>query len=231
MSNALLEVGQFQINQRLDEESTSSIVKTHQGAEVYYYSEQQERLTAVTVSSRSRTAISRKHSIVEQYFNSDSEGRLESRKRTAAKIKSFDAVFAVLDWSLRGDVVNAHDAAVDLLAECNVILVSATQYCYLEYSRTNKGGNQLDLDTKLDVLVNGLARASKLSAELRLKAVIQLAGSKSRVVKAAVIDAAAMLVNRRNKKSVQALLQWFTSNKEADQYIRQYAEEVLSDIT
>jgi len=231
MTSELAEAQQLQINQSsLIEGTTSSTIKTQQAAGVYYYSytDNLDRVIATTVSTRNRAFHTRRHSAVDLFFRLAPEKRLEIRKKTAAQIKSFDAVFTILDWSLRGDITNAYDAAVDLLAECNAILVSALQYFYLEYS---KSVNQIDLDAKLDVLINGIARANKISAEARLRAVIQLAGSKSRIVKAAIIDAASMLVNKRNRKTVKALLSWFSSSKEADSYIRQYAEDALTDLT
>ncbi|NJL21605.1 MAG: hypothetical protein HC895_13580, partial [Leptolyngbyaceae cyanobacterium SM1_3_5] len=191
---------------------------------------QAEPIIATTISSQKQLFESGRELEIDQYFRSAVEERAELRKKVASKVKSFKAVFAVLDWSLRGDVPDAYAAAVDLLAECNAILISALQYFYLEYPKTPKGISQIDRDTKLDVLINGLARAQKLSAEARLKAVIQMAGAKRRVVKAAVIDAATLLVNRRNKKSVMTLLTWFASNKETDAYIRQYSQDALEDL-
>jgi hypothetical protein len=166
--------------------------------------------------------------LIEQYFRYDAKQRLEFRRKTALRIKSFESIFLVLDWSLRGDVDDAYDSAVDLLAECEGVLIGALQYLYLEYSA--KGVNQLELETKLDVLINGLARAQRLSAESRLKAVGSLMASKSRIVKVAIIDAFVLLENKRNKKRIRGFLSWFAS-KETDAYIRQYAEDALEDLT
>ena len=230
MTSELIEIQQIQASHSpLGEGTTSSIVKPQQVG-YYHYAEQPDSLRATTGSFYSESFLALKDPVIDQYFILAPEARPSIRRKTAARIRSFQAVFTVLDWSLRGDVTDAYDAAVDLLAECNDILIRSLQYLYLEYPKVNKGANQIDLDTKLDVLISGLARASKPSAEARLKVVIQLAASKSRIVKVAVIEAAAMLVNRRTGKSVKALLNWFASDKEADSYIRHCARNALDDL-
>ena len=92
------------------------------------------------------------------------------------------------------------------------------------------GANRLNLEAKLDLLINGLARAHRLSAESRLKAITALMSCKSRIVKAAIIDAIVILENKRNKKLIKELLNWFASAKETDAYIQQYAEDAIDNL-
>jgi hypothetical protein len=165
---------------------------------------------------------------IEHYFRSNDQDRLEMRRKVALRVKTFETVFLVLEWGVRGDVHDSYAAAVDLLAECEGILIGALQYLYLEYPR--KGTKQLDLETKLDVLIQGLARAHRLSSESRLRAVTALVSSKSRIVKAAIVDAVSALENKRNKRMIKELLSLFSSSRETDTYIRQYAEDALEDI-
>jgi len=169
-----------------------------------------------------------KDPLIENYFRSGFQERISSRRRVALRLKSFDSVFLVLEWSQRGDVDDAYDAAVDLLAECEEVLIGALQYLYLEYPR--EGRDRARLEIKLDVLISGLARASRLSCESRLRAITALMGCESRIVKTAIIDAIAKLEHKRNKKQVRGILEWFASPNQFDTYVREYAKEALEDL-
>ncbi|MCU0568898.1 MAG: hypothetical protein MUF49_20155 [Oculatellaceae cyanobacterium Prado106] len=165
--------------------------------------------------------------VIVEYFR-EPELRPVLRKKASLGIRTKESVFSVLDWSIRADVDEAFDAAVDLLSECGNCLVDGLVYLYLEYPL--KSTTQFDLEKKLDVLINGLARSQQLSAEKRLTAISELMSSKSRIVKAAIIDALAMIVNSRNKKRVEGMLKRYASSSEADIYIQNYAKEVLEDL-
>jgi hypothetical protein len=229
MNNEITELREIQL---LGKATASSTFKPQQSERVCYYiypeSTENSRITTVPSSTQPLPVL--KNSLIDEYFRLSPINRATVRKRTVAQIKSVSAVFAVLDWSLRGDIANSYDAAVDLLAECGDVLVKSIEYFNLENLRLYRSSNQIDSDTKLDVLINGIARASKLSAATRLKVIIQLSSSKSRMVKAAIIDAAVLLVNQKNKKPISTLLTWFASSKEADDYVRRCAEEALAEI-
>jgi hypothetical protein len=218
MSSSILE------NQRIQAPSVSSIETSS-----LVTSEQIIDLTTTSsISIAEQLPAAQNDPLIERYFRSDAQGRSESRRTTALRIKTIEAVFLVLEWSQRGDIDYAYDAAVDLLAECEIILLKALQYLYMEYPRA--GVNRLKRETQLDALISGLARASRLSFERRLIAITTLMSCESRIVKTAVIDAIAMLEHKKNKKQIRGLLEWFTSAKQIDNYVREYAKEALEDL-
>lgn len=172
--------------------------------------------------------------LIREYFLSSSTQRAKSRKRIARSVSSLKSVLAVLSWGISGKASDAYDGAVDLLAEVdNVDLLIATSK-YLEATSELSGNSSKShfLESLWEILIKAIACAYQIPVEQRFKLILNLITvSNRRIFKATIIDALTIIADEMNTESIRNLIGRFASIYEADQYIRNYAQEALQDIS
>ncbi|HBL57245.1 MAG TPA: hypothetical protein DDZ80_01320 [Cyanobacteria bacterium UBA8803] len=197
--------------------------------------------TQATDSSLKTTSVDSRYSdpdlLIREYFTSSSAQRAKLRKLIFQKIKLWQSVLAILAWSIRKEVSDAYDGAVDLLAECTDIyfLQSAAQYLesasLLWGASSSNIGNWSRLDDSWEVLIKGIACAYQIPAQERFKLILNIVQiSNRRIIKAAIIDALVILSDEMDAQAIKNVISRFASLHEADYYIRNYAEEALQGL-
>lgn len=167
--------------------------------------------------------------LIREYFIAKLSLRAKSRKFTAKYINSIEIVLEILKWSRKKGVPEAYDSAIDLLSECGSILLKVANSDEIE--KSNKNHDNIAIQEEWEVLIKGIACAYTLSAQERFNTITKLIlTQKTRLVKAAIIDALLMMQDEINPDAIKEHLAYFLSDHEADEYIRDYAQEAYKEI-
>ena len=168
---------------------------------------------------------------IENYFLSDPSQRKELRKDARKIVNSAPKVLEVLEWSTDTKVRDAYEAAVDLLARCDDVLLFLEVALYLR-------SKQLP-SKNCATFISGLARAQHILLHYRLGIIDQHRKSEQRVIKESVVEALFLLASEVQEKSegnsnigniLIQYLHWFASDKQSDPFIQRYAEDCLSEL-
>ena len=170
------------------------------------------------------------------YNNFNPEQRAKSRKVIVKSISSLKSVVAVLKWGINGKARDAYDGAVDLLAEINDInlLTDTGKYlAALSELLTNSPNNNmlLMLDSWWEIFIKGVGCAYHIPAEQRFRLLSSLIpASNRRLFKATVIDAFLVIADEMDTELIKDAIGRYSSDYEADRYIRNYALEALEGL-
>lgn len=167
--------------------------------------------------------------LIREYFITQPSLRPKLRKFTAKYINSIETVLEILKWSRKKGVQEAYDSAIDLLSECGSILIKLANSDAIE--RSNENHDHIAIEEEWEVLIKGIACACNLSTEQRFNTITQLISKqKSRLVKASIIDALLIMQDEIKPDTIKKHLAYFLSDNEADEYIRDYAQEAAQEI-
>ncbi len=167
--------------------------------------------------------------LIREYFITKPSLRPKLRKFTAKYVNSVKIVLDILKWSRKKGVQEAYDSAIDLLSECGSILIKLANSDAIERSTENH--NHIAIEEEWEVLIKGIACACNLSAEQRFNTITKLISKqKSRLVKASIIDALLIMQDEIKPDAIKKHLAYFLSDNEADEYIRDYAQEAYQEI-
>lgn len=158
---------------------------------------------------------------IAKYFSGSAEDRNWLRSFIASSTRSIDSIMAILDWSVKPDLVEPYDAAVALLSEFGDVLLKTNDEFVKEPYHYN---DKPDLEEKWEVLIKSIGFAKNISFERRLYAITKLIpNQKRRLIKTAIIDALCSMQDEIGEGLVRMYLSYYASEVEPDEYIRQYA--------
>lgn len=175
--------------------------------------------------------------LITQYFLSSPEQRAKSRKVIVKSITSIKSVIAVLKRGINGKARDAYDGAVDLLAEINDINLLTDTGKYLaalsELLINSPDNNMLlMLDSLWEIFIKGVGCAYHIPAEQRFRLLFNLiTASNRRLFKATVIDAFLLIADEMDNKLIKNAIGRYSSDYEADRFIRNYALEALEELS
>jgi hypothetical protein len=167
--------------------------------------------------------------VIQEYFKSSPERRKDLRQLVAYSVKSTNSVLEVLESSIKTDVRDAYNAAVDLLAKSSDVTLEVARYPMLEHLISEK---------KVATLISGIARASHIPVTERLKVVLQNVQTGKRMIKESVVESLFLLADEAIENSlnsnilpiVKFYLSWFASDKQPDKFIQRYARDIIDEL-
>ena len=177
-------------------------------------------------------------SLIHRYFLSSSpEQRVHLRKAIAGIINRYNSILKILDFSKQGNIKDAYDAGVDLLAEFNTLELHNQAFQYLEaishlVEQSSSQKTRRLLEDFWEILTKGVSCAYKVSAEERFELIVKISMvSQRRLVKTAVIDALVTIAaEMEDVQPIKSFLGRYTSEYESDTYVRDYAQQALEDL-
>jgi hypothetical protein len=175
--------------------------------------------------------------LIHEYFlNSSAKRRIHLRSVISQLAKSKEAVIKILNLSRRGDIKDAYDAGVDLLAEFKSIEPHSEALDYLgsiaRLTENLPSKTKEKIEDSLEILIQGIACAYKVDAGKRFEQIKKAAEfSQSRLIKAAVIDALVIIAEEiSDVKQIKDYLIRYNPDNESDSYICACAQEAAEDL-
>ena len=177
------------------------------------------------------------HMIRRYFLDASLKQRILLRKIIAREAKHYNSILKILDFSRQGDVEDAYDAGVDLLAEFDTLELYDQAFQYLDAisQLVGQSSNQKTirrLEDFWEILAKGISCAYKVSAEKRFELIGKISmGSQRRLVKTAVIDALVTIADdMEDVQPIKNFIGRYTSEHELDNSVRDYAQEALEDL-
>jgi hypothetical protein len=168
-----------------------------------------------------------------QYFNANPDDRVNLRAITAKKIQSFTDILKVLPLANSLKIRERFDSSIALLAECkgSILLIAIHEILNLFHKRPEKA--RKDEDYWVIVILALVCCQNHIGTNEKLKALASLFAVQSKLtreVKTAIIDALSLLECDVNSQLLVRQLNHFTNQNELDQYVRNYAQEVIKNL-
>lgn len=168
-----------------------------------------------------------------EYFNADPNDRVNLRAITAKKIQSFTDILKVLALANSLKIRERFDSSIALLAECkgSILLIAIQEILNLFHKYPKKA--RKDEDYWVIVILALVCCQNHIGTNEKLKALASLCAVQSKLtreVKTAIIDALSLLEGDVNSQSLVRQLNHFTNQNELDQYVRNYAQEVIENL-
>ncbi|AFZ60376.1 hypothetical protein H6G54_14565 [Anabaena cylindrica FACHB-243] len=166
--------------------------------------------------------------LIKDYFQEHPNKRKALAKNVAQYITSTDTVLEVLDLGTSRKIREGFDATVMLLAECGNVIISTLNHLH-KPDLDNK--DLLVLEEKWEILITSIACTSNIPVQKRFNAIVKLIpDSNRRSVKAAIIDALLIMEDEIDIQAIKSQLEYFLSDSEHDEYVKEYAKEALEDM-
>ena len=171
---------------------------------------------------------------IREYFSYKPSIRTKKREEYTSYIKSTEDVFKVLELGNGKEFFDAYDGAIDLLAECEEeVLTKAVDVAKKRYISETTDEVAKSWEKNWDILIQGLTCALKIDVIQKITLILSLYLSPyklSRLIKLTLVDAIVDL--EIDKDWAISSLQPFTSKmRESDDFIRQYAQEVIESLS
>lgn len=165
---------------------------------------------------------------IEEYFALKPSARKQLREKYTAYIKSAkDIVFNIVEFGNARNITDAYDGAVDLLAECDEDVLTYAIEVAREKHISNKN---LEIaqswEQNWEILIKAVSCAIKIEPYKKMSLLLPLCDSKNKLsilIKLALIDAIVDL--DIDQELIMVMLQIFKSERESDNFIRNYAIE------
>ena len=177
------------------------------------------------------------HMIRRYFLDASLKQRILLRTIIANEAKHYNSILKILDFSRQGDVKDAYDAGVDLLAEFGTLELHDQAFQYLDSIShlVGQSSNQKTirrLEDFWEILTKGVTCAYKVPAHERFELISKISmGSQRRLVKTAVIDALVTIADdMEDVQPIKNFIGRYTSEHEPDSYVRDYAQEALEDL-
>jgi hypothetical protein len=179
--------------------------------------------------------------LIKEYFLSSPEQRAQSRREIAQRFSSEKSILSILGWTHLTTVKDVYDGAVDLLAECGDVLLFANAGDSLltltNLSMRDRDSYRLEVyERSWEILIKGIGCAYHIQPQARLRLLQKLAVSllpilNRRSIKATLLDALANLFDQEgvNQHFIETYIQSFEHDR--DDYIRNYAKEILAELS
>ena len=165
---------------------------------------------------------------IKDYFQAHPNNRKALAKNVAQYITSIDKVLEVLDLGTSRKIREGFDATVMLLAECGNIIISTLHHLK---KPTLDNQNLLILEEKWEILIKSIACGSIISPQKRFDTIVKLIpDSNRRLIKTGIIDALLIMEDEIDIESIKSQLDYFLSNSEHDEYVKEYVKEALEDM-
>ncbi|WP_177176142.1 hypothetical protein [Trichormus sp. NMC-1] len=166
--------------------------------------------------------------LIKDYFQEHPNNRKALAQNVAKYITSTNTVLEVLDWGTSRKIREGFDATVMLLAKCGNVILSTLNHLS-KPSTDNK--DLLVLEEKWEILITSIACSSNIPAQKRFDAIVKLIpDSNRRSVKTAIIDALLIMEDEIDVQSIKSQLEYFLSDSEHDEYVKEYAKEAMEDM-
>lgn len=168
--------------------------------------------------------------LIREYFITKPSDRKHLRKCTAKNVNSVEAILEILEWSTKNYIQEGYDGAVDILAECNDVVLKVASQRLID--RIPNRSNISAQEEKWEVLIKGIACSQVISAQRRFNVITKLIleRNNSRSVKAAIIDALLIMQSEVDVNSIKSHLASFLTSNELDEYIQKSAKEAMEEI-
>ena len=168
-----------------------------------------------------------------EYLNANPNDRVNLRAITAKKIQSFTDILKVLALANSLKVRERFDISIALLAECkgSILVMAIQKILYLFHEHPKKA--RKDEDNWVIVILALVCCQNHIGTNQKLKALASLFAVQSKLtreVKAAIIDALSLLEGDVNSQLLVRQLNHFTNQNELDQYVSNYAQEVIENL-
>jgi hypothetical protein len=172
-------------------------------------------------------------SVLIGYFNADPNDRVKLRAITAKKIQSFTDILKVLALANSLKIRERFDSSIALLAECkgSILVIAIQKILNLFHEHPKKA--QKDEDNWVIVILALVCCQNHIGTNQKLKALTSLFAVQNKLtreVKTAIIDALSLLEDDVNSQLLVRQLKYFTNQNELDQYVRNYAQEVIENL-
>ncbi|MFM7408692.1 MAG: hypothetical protein ACKO3K_19060 [Cuspidothrix sp.] len=188
--------------------------------------------------------------LIKDYFQEHPNKRKALAQNVAKHITSVNLVLEVLDWGTSRKIREGFDATVMLLAECGNVIISSLSslarrglgcevlvtdlmiICSNHVRATSPDNKDLlVLEEKWEILIKSIACSSKISPQKRFDAIIKLIpNSNRRLIKTGIIDALLIMEDEIDIQSIKSQLEYFLSDSEHDEYVKEYAKEAMEDM-
>jgi len=166
--------------------------------------------------------------LIKDYFQEHPNKRKALAQNVAKYITSTDKVLEVLDLGTSRKIREGFEATVMLLAECGNVIISTLNHLP-KPSLDNKDVSILQ--KQWEIIITSIACTSKIFAQKRFDAIVKLIPySNRRSVKTAIIDALLIMEDEIDVQSIKSQLEYFLSDSEHDEYVKEYAKEALKDM-
>jgi|GEM_PF-1275639 len=221
------------LNALFDNNVSGSTIKLPE--EPYFFSSPEERIEKRLIDGlidwKSKQAV-------EKYFFSSPEERKELRKMTADSIKSDVAVLRVIYWADRRDIRDSENAIIDLLAKVDYMTLEVGPIPVLDTSVLDMLISNNSISAKsIATLLDGIARAEHIPIKERIEVILKWFKSEYKIIKESVINGLSLLFDeaKESKEDRKILpicisyLEWFASDKQSDSFIREYAQNVITE--
>lgn len=164
---------------------------------------------------------------IEEYFSLNPSSRAQLREKYAVYVKSTQDVFDILDSGNIRNFVDAYDGAVDLLAECDgEIVKDAIEIAREKYISTDNLEIAQSWEKNWDILIKAMSCGLKIEPYKKMSLLLSLCDPRnklSRLIKLSLIDAIVDL--DLDPELIMVMLQIFMSERESDNFVRNYASE------
>ena len=176
--------------------------------------------------------------MIRRYFlDASLQQRILLRTIIAREAKHYNSILKILDFSRKGDVQDAYDAGVDLLAEFDTLELHDRAFEYLDsishfVGQTSSQKTIRQLEDFWEILAKGISCAYQVPACERFELISKISiSSQRRLVKTAVIDALVTIADdMEDVQPIRNFIGRYTSEHESDSYVCDYAQEALEDL-
>lgn len=168
---------------------------------------------------------------IKEYFLLKPSSRTQLREKYAAYVKFTQDIFDILDYGNTRKYVDAYDGAVDLLAECDEDIISnSIEIAREKYISTDNTEIAQSWEKNWDILIKAVSCALKIEPYKKMSLLLSLCDPKNklpRLIKLTLIDAIVDL--DLDKELIMVMLQIFISERESDDFVRNYASEQVEE--
>lgn len=183
------------------------------------------------VETYDRDFLVRDNGLLKRYFLDSPDERVRKRQHFARYVQTIEDVFFILKCGNMREIQEGFDGAVALLAECNTSALVQT-ISWVRQLWINNFEKARKYESYWEILILGVACATNLSPQRKLELFSGLfIQNLGRATKAALIDALRMLEGKIDIDLIKDCLERFISKNELDEYIRNYAQEAIDDLS
>lgn len=167
------------------------------------------------------------NSNIREYFSLKPSTRAQKRKEYVQYVESTEDVFDILKLGNTKSIVDAYDGAVDLLAESDRnLLIHSVEQAREKYISDNNVELAQSWEKNWEILIKALSCALNLKPHKKMSLLLSLCDPRyklSRLIKLTLIDAIVDL--DLDSELIMVMLQIFISERESDNFVRNYAKE------
>ena len=164
---------------------------------------------------------------IQEYFEHQPSIRAQRRQEYVTCIQSAQDIFDILELGNNKDILDGYDGAVDILAECDQnVIIEAIEIARKKYISDTNSQIAESWEQNWEILIKALSCALQIKSYQKMSLLLSLCDRRnklSRLIKLTLIDAIVDL--DLDPDLARVMLQIFISERELDNFIRNYAQE------